>query len=133
MDVGVCGSLLVIVIPPLSLPAVVGEYVRFKLTLALGISVIGVVIPETANGPPFTVIREIVRFVPPILLTIAVPLPMFPTVMVPKFMFAGFKLICCGAGVAVPDSATCSDETPASVMTDRVPVTLPDVLGLNET
>ena len=95
--------------------------------------VAGVVIPETPNGPALTLIREIVRLEPPMLLTVAVPLPTLPTVMVPKFRLAELRLICCGAGVAVPDSATSSDEMPASVKTVRVPVTLPEEMGLKET
>jgi hypothetical protein len=133
VDVGVWGSLLVIAIAPESLPAIMGEYVTFKMTLPPGTIVLGVVIPETPNGPPFTLIREIVRLEPPTLLTVAVPLPVLPTVIVPKFRLAGFRLICCGAAVAVPESATCSEETPASVVTAKVPVTLPEELGANET
>jgi hypothetical protein len=37
------------------------------------------------------------------------------------------------AAVAVPDSATCSEEIPLSVMTAKVPVALPEALGLNQT
>src|SRR5712692_6791689 len=133
VEVGVCGSLLVIVIAPESFAAIVGEYVTFKVALAPGMIVLGVVMPESPNGPPFMLIREIVRLEPPTLLTVAVPLPVLPTVMVPKFRLVGFTLICCGAVVAVPESATCSDETPASVLTVRTPVTLPEVLGSNET
>ncbi len=133
VDVGVCGSLLVIVIVPESLPAIVGEYVTFKVALTPGAIVLEVVMPETPNGPALTLIREIVRSEPPTLLTVAVPLPVLPTVMVPKFRLTGFRLICCGAGVAVPERATCSEETPVSDVTVRVPVKLPEELGLNET
>jgi hypothetical protein len=121
------------VIAPELLPAIVGEYVTFKVTLAPGTIVLGVVIPETPNGPPLTLTRETVKLDPPTLLTVAVPVPVLPTVMVPKFKLAGFRLTCCGAGVAVPESATCGEATPASVVTVSVPVTLPEVLGANET
>ena len=76
---------------------------------------------------------DIVKFEPPTLLTIAVPFPELPTAMVPKPRLAGFRLICCGAAVAVPASATCSEETPASVATVRVPETLPGEFGSNQT
>src|SRR5882724_1078146 len=132
MDVGFSGSLLVMVIAPELLPTIVGEYVKFRVTLAPGTIVLGVVMPETPNGPPLTPTREIVRFEPPILLTAAVPVPVLPTVTVPKFKLVGFTLICWGAGIAVPESATCC-ETPASVATVRVPVTLPEELGSNQT
>jgi len=132
VDVGASGSLLVIVIAPELLPTIVGEYVKFRVTLAPGMIVLGVVMPETQNGPPLTPIMEIVRFEPPTLLTAAVPVPVLPTVAVPKLRLGGFTLICWGAGIAVPESATCC-ETPASVATVRVPVTLPEELGSNET
>lgn len=133
VDVGVCGSLLVIAMAPELSAAIVGEYVTFKLALPPGMIVLGVVMPETPNGPPLTLIRDTVRLEPPTLLIVAVPLPVLPKVMVPKFKLVGFRLICCGAGVAVPESATCSDETPASVVTVRVPAMLPEDLGSNET
>ena|SRR5260370_167273 len=93
VDVGVTGSLLVIVIAPELLPTIVGEYVKFKVTLAPGMIVLGVPMPETPNGP-LTPIREIVRLEPPTLLTAAMPVPVLPTVTVPKFKLVGFTLIC---------------------------------------
>ena len=125
--------MLVIVMAPRSLPAIVGEYVTFKVALAPGLIVAGVVMPATPNGPPFTLIKESVKLEPPMLLTVAVPFPMLPTAMVPKFRLSGFRLICCGAGVAVPDRTTCSVGTLASVMIVSVAVTLPGELGSNET
>jgi hypothetical protein len=133
VDVGVCGSLLVIVIAPELLPVIVGEYVTFKVTLAPGAIVLGVVIPVTPNGPPLMLTRDTIRFEPPTLLTVAVPLPVLPTVTVPRFRLAGFRLTCCAAGVAFPESATCAEAVPASVVTISVPVTLPEELGTNET
>src|SRR5271169_3377803 len=132
VDEGVCGSLLVIVMVPELSPAIVGEYVTFRVAFAPGTIVLGVVIPETPNGPALTPISDTVRLVPPTLLTVAVPLPVVPTVMVPKFKLVGFKLICCGAAVAVPERATCSEDTPASVVTVRVPEMLPEELGSNQ-
>jgi len=64
------------------------------VALAPGMIVTGVVIPETPNGPVLTLIREIVRLEPPMLLIVAVPLPLPPTVVVPRFRLAGFRLIC---------------------------------------
>src|SRR5260370_9064220 len=94
VDVGICGSLLVIVIAPESFPAIVGEYVRFRVTLAPGRIVLGVVIPETPKGPGLTLTMEIVRLEPPTLLTVAAPCPVLPTVTVPRFTFVGLTLIC---------------------------------------
>jgi hypothetical protein len=101
VNVGVCGSLLVIVIAPELLPAIKGEYVTFKVALAPGTIVLGVTMPDTPKGPPLTLIRETIRLEPPTLLTVAVPLPVLPTAMAPKFRLVGFTLICCAAGVAV--------------------------------
>jgi hypothetical protein len=103
-----------------------------KVALVPGAIVLGVVIPDTPNGPTLTEIKEIVRLEPPTLLIVAVALPVLPMVTVPKSKLVGFTLICCGAGVAVPESATCSDETPVSVVTVRLPETTPDELGSNE-
>ena len=43
----VSGSLLVLAIPPESLPAVVGENDKFNLAVPSGVIVVGVVMPET--------------------------------------------------------------------------------------
>jgi hypothetical protein len=131
--VGVSGSLLVMLILPESVPVVVGENVTVKVALPAGAIVLGVVIPETPNGPALTEIREMVRLAPPALVILSVPLEVDPTVAVPKFKLVELTPICCGTGVAVPESATCSEEIPVSVVTVRVPVTLPEELGSNET
>ncbi len=119
-------------IEPESFPVIVGEYVKFKVALAPGRIVLGVVIPDTPNGPALTLIMEIVKLTPPTLLTIAVACPVLPTVTEPKLTLTGLTLICCGAVAALPVSAT-AEETPLSVMTVRVPAALPEELGLNQT
>jgi len=122
VDVGVCGSLLVIVSAPELLPAIVGEYVTFRVTLAPGTIMLGVVAPETPKGPPLTLIRETVRFEPPTFVTVAVPLPVLPTVMVPKFRLVGFTwMAACGL---VPLAVT-SPEQPLKNTAKELKVSAP--------
>jgi hypothetical protein len=104
--VGVCGSLLVMVMPPESVPADVGEYDTVKTALLPGAIVLGVVMPETLNEPPLTEIIERIRFAPPAFGMVRVPLVVVPTVAVPKFRLVELTPICCGAVVAEPVSAT---------------------------
>ena len=89
IEVAVCGSLLVIVMLPELVPATVGEYVTFSETLAPGVTVLGVVIPVTPNGPALAESKEIVRLEPPTLLIFTVPLAVVPTVTLPKFRLVG--------------------------------------------
>jgi hypothetical protein len=92
--VGFTGSLLVIVMLPESLPTAVGLNVTPTFTLPPGVIVLGVVIPETPNGAPLTVINEIVRFAPPAFDMLSVLLSVVPTFALPKFRFVVLKLIC---------------------------------------
>jgi hypothetical protein len=112
--VGVCGSLLVMMMLPESLPAVVGENDTFTVALPPGTIVLGVVIPETPKGPWLTEINEMIRFAPPALVSVSEPLVVAPTVVLPKFRLVELKLICWGATVATPVSAICP-ETPLFV------------------
>lgn len=82
--VGVCGSLLVVVILPESLPTVVGENDPSNLTVPPGAIVLGVVMPETPKGPPTTESNELNRLAPPALVNVNVPLTDFPTGTLPK-------------------------------------------------
>jgi hypothetical protein len=113
--VGVCGSLLVMIMLPVSFPAIVGEKEAFNVALAPGRIVLGVDMPETPKGPPLTEINEMTRFAPPVLLTVSEPLVVFPTTVLPKLRLVEFKLICCGATVATPVRAICPEETPSAV------------------
>ena len=131
--VGVCGSLLVTVMLPESLPAVVGENDTFMVTLPPGTIVLGVDMPETPKGLPLTEINEMIRFAPPGLASVSEPLAVAPTVVLPKFRLVELTLICGGATVATPVSATCPGETPLSVWTVKVAVTFPAALGSNHT
>ena len=95
---------------------------------------LGVVRPETVNGLPLTEIEEMVRLEPPTLLIVTVPFAVVPTVTLPIFRLAtGVSPICCGAVVAVPARATCSEVTPVSVRTVKVPVAFPMAVALNQT
>lgn len=113
--VGVFGSLLVIVILPESLPAVVGVKETFIVALPPGTMAPGVVIPETPKGPALMEITEMIRFAPPLFVSVSEPLVVVPTVVLPKFRLVELKLICCGDAVAMPASGSCPDETPLLV------------------
>ena len=131
--VGVCGSLLVMVMLPESFPAIVGENDTLNAALPPGAIVLGVVMPETPNAFPTTEIKEMSRFAPPALVSVNVPLAVVPTGALPKFKFVELTLICAGAVVAVPASATCCEETPVSVWTVKVPVAFPVEVASNQT
>ena len=117
---------------PESLPAVVGVNDTFIVALPPGTIVLGVVMPETPNGPPFTEINEMIRFAPPVLVSVSEPFSVVPTVVLPKFSVVELRLICCGVVVATPVSATCP-ETPLSVCIVNVPVMVPAAPGSNHT
>lgn len=131
--VGVCGSLLVMVMLPESPPTIVGENNTLKDVLPPGAMVLGVVIPEIPKGPPLTDNIEMIRFVLPVFVSVNAPSDVAPTVVLPRFRLPELTLICGDAAVAVPASATCSEETPLSVWTDKVPVTFPAVEASNQT
>lgn len=131
--VGEFGSLLVILMLPESLPAVVGVNDTFIVALPPGTIVLGVAMPEIPNGPAFTEINEMIRFAPPVFVSVSEPFNVVPTIALPKLSVVELKLICCGGVVATPESVTCPDETPLSVCTVNVPVTVPAALGSNHT
>lgn len=125
--------MLVIMMLPESFPGVVGVNDTFIVALPPGTIVVGVAMPETPNGPPFTEINEMIRFAPPVLVSVSEPLRVVPTVALPKFSVVELTLICCCGGVATPESVICPEETPVSVCIVNVPVTVPAALGLNHT
>ena len=131
--VGTCGSLLVMVMLPESLPAMVGENDTVAVALPPGAIVLGVVMPETPKGPPSTVINEMIRFSLPVLVSVNAPLAVVPTVALPKFKLVELTVICGGAVVAAAARATCAEETPVSVWSDKVPVAFPAEVASNQT
>ena len=133
IDIGVWGSSLVIVTLPELVTGAVGVYATLNELLPPGAILLGGVRPETVNGLPGTEIEEMVRLEPPTLLTVTVPFTVVPTVALPRFRLAGVTPICCGAVVAVPASATCSEATPVSVRSVNVPVAFPAAVASNQT
>ena len=104
----------------------------FKTTLAPAAIVLGVVTPETLNGPAPADTEEIVRLEPPTLLTVTVPFVDVPTTALPRLRLVGVTEICCAVVVAVPASATGPDVTPVSVCTVNVPEMFPADVALNQ-
>jgi hypothetical protein len=131
--VGVCGSLLVMVMLPESVPADVGENDTVNTALFPGVIVFGVVMPETPNEPPLTEINDRIRLAPPAFVIVNVPLAVVPTIALPKFKLAELTPICCGPVVAEPVSATWPEESPLLVWSVRVPLAFPVALGVNHT
>lgn len=130
--VGSCGSLLMIVMLPESVPAAVGAKDTFKMALPPGAMVLGVAIPEIPKGVPLTEINERARFAPPEFVIVSAPLVVDPTVVLPKFRLLVLNVICCGA-VAAPVRATEPDKTPVLVCSVIVPVAVPAAVGSNHT
>lgn len=88
--------------------------------------VAGVVIPETPNGVPFTVIMVIFRSDPPELVSVTFEESFVPVVTDPKFTLLELGLSCGPAGV--PVAAIVAVKFPASVCNVSVPLTPPEAL-----
>jgi hypothetical protein len=103
---GDVGSLLVIEMLPVSLPAAVGANVALNVADWPAVIVFGVVIPDTPNDVPLTVITEIVRSAPPLFVKVIGEVPVVEVVTFPKFTLAGEMLSCGCAASAVPVRGT---------------------------
>ena len=86
LTVGLTGSLLMMVIPPVTLPAEVGENVTDVTADWPGLIVRGVVIPVTLNSAPFKVTIDRIKFAVPLLLIDRSLVTFDPTDTVPKSM-----------------------------------------------
>ena len=82
--VGLVGSLLVIAMFPLALPADVGEKVTDTGTVCPVLIVFGVVIPLIPNSAPLIVIMEIIKSAEPTFVSTKFAVPLLPTVTLPK-------------------------------------------------
>jgi hypothetical protein len=131
--VGDCGSLLLIEMSPESAPVLVGEKDTLTVADCPALMVFGVVIPETPNGAPFTLIIEMFRSEPPVFVRVKLAESLVPIVTEPKPTLAGFTLSCACAGVAFAASATGPEKAPASVFKDKVALTGPVEVPLKET
>lgn len=64
---------------------------------------------------------------------VTVPLAVDPTFTLPRFRLLALSEICCGEAVAVPESVTWLEETPALVCRVREPLKFPGTVGSNHT
>ena len=133
--VGELPALLVIVKVPLAAPEAVGVKVTLSIMLWPTLNVIGKVLPVEANGPETA-----------ILLTVTDPALLFETNMVcaglgllaaaiPKFKLAGATVKASGpeVEVPVPFRFTTEGEFAAVLVIVKLPLAVPEALGLNVT
>jgi hypothetical protein len=117
---------------PLALPLAVGAKFTPKVKLWPGLRVKGRLSPLTLKAEPVTLLEEIVRLDPPLLVTVCDNNCVLPTCTLPKPRLAGLAET--AAGVApVPERATLNDELDALLEMDTVPGLLPADWGANVT
>lgn len=132
--VGEFPELLLTASVPVAVPEVVGVNVTLRARLALGVSVTGSVAPLYANGPEVEI--EVIETEPELLLFVNVTVClvlMLPTASFPKLSDVGFANSCPAGAVPAPLSATSVGEVSALLTNDKVPVTLPEVVGAKTT
>jgi hypothetical protein len=133
---GDAGSLLVIVILPVSFCAAIGEYVAVNVADWPGVIVFGVVIPLTPNAAPETVTIEMVKLAVPAFVNVTAEVLDVPVVTFPKLTLAGLMLNCGFATKVVAVSGTVAVAVfPAASLkfSVNVPVTVPPAVSLNHT
>jgi hypothetical protein len=114
---------------PGALPAAVGANCTVNEALCPATSVMGVVIPLTLKPVPETCARLIVRFAFPVFVSLAVCVPLCPTVTFPKLSNVGE--IVNWAAVPVPVNGIVSGEFEALLATTKLPATAPADCGAN--
>ena len=119
------GSLVLIVTSPVSVLAVLGEYITFNATLPPGATVAGVVIPVVVKGAPVTVTVVIVKFALPVLLSITTRVAVVPAVTFPKLRLDGAIPNCGCASVTLARSSSGLEEIRLSAVRLSIPLALP--------
>lgn len=118
----------VMVTLPLALPAVKGAKVTLKVALCPAVSVAGVEIPLTEKPVPLLATLEMVRLVPPVLVTVSDNTCLLPSVTLPKLKLVGLDPND-PAAMPVPESGTDTvGFEPFEVMV-TLPLALPDEAG----
>ena len=109
------GSLLVIEMLPLSVPAAVGAYTTLIVADWPGLISLGVVIPLTVKGAPFTVIVETIKSAFPVLDKVTFEVVLLPICALPASTTEGLAVSCGCKGATVPATASCTMDAPPSV------------------
>jgi hypothetical protein len=131
--VGFVGSLLVIPMVPLALPAAVGEKLTVTGTLCPELIVFGVVIPLMPNSAPFNVTTDTARSEPPVFDNTRVLIPFVPIDTLPKSTVA-LLTDNWGCGVTtLPARLATTEEDPESPRKVKVPLTLPTLAAVSQT
>lgn len=114
---------------PVAAPAVVGANCTLKESDWPPVSVFGKERPLMPNPFPVTVARLMTTLVVPVLVSSTLCVPVWPTTTFPKVNAEGAtaKPVC----VPVPLSEIISGELDASLITVRLPVIAPAVVGAN--
>lgn len=132
--VGEFAELLVSTNEPLAAPETVGVNVTLSGRLALGFSVTGNVAPLYANGPEAEI--EVIETDAELLLFASVTvclLLVLLTASFPKLSDAGFAESCPAGEVPVPLSTIAVGDVGELLTNDKVPVSLPEVVGAKST
>lgn len=129
IESGELGALLTIEIPPVALPAAVGENFAVNEVLCPAVSVNGAVRPVMLNPVPDALPAEIVTLAVPEFVTVTLTDPLAPTSRLPKLMLAGFavRFPC----TPVPLSAIDTVGLVAVLVITMLPATAPTVVGAN--
>lgn len=123
------GAVLTIEMPPVALPAVVGENFAAKVVVWPAPSVVGTESPLMLNPVPDAVPCEMVMLAVPGLVKVTLTDPPAPTSKLPKLMLDGFaaKLPC----TPVPVSGTVTVGSLALLAIVMLPDAAPEVVGAN--
>jgi hypothetical protein len=129
IESGEPGALLAIEIPPVVLPAAVGENFAVNEVLCPAFSVSGVARPAMLNPVPDALPAEIATLAVPEFVKVTLTDPLAPTSMLPKLMLVGFavRFPC----TPVPLSAIDTVGFVAVLVITMLPAATPTVVGAN--
>jgi hypothetical protein len=117
---------------PVKLPADCGAKVTLKDALCPGVKVKGVEIPEMLHPAPETEACEMVPFEPPTFFTVSVCTWFWPTWTFVNVRLVGDALKVAGV-TPVPETAKSTVVLDPSIVSDRLPLTEPAVVGAKTT
>ena len=124
-------ALLVTVTLPDALPAVVGANTTLRIALAAAFTIMGVVIPFTANPVPVAAMFVIWTATVPVLVNVMCCVVLLPVLTLPKLTEVGLACNCPNGAVdPVPANATLVVGLTGSLLVmDKLPAAAPPTLG----
>jgi hypothetical protein len=117
---------------PLAAPAAVGENFTVKVTLWLGVSVVGKVSPVIEKPVPVTLACEMVTLDPPVLVRVSDKLALLPTWTLPNERLVGLAASVPGV-TPVPETGMLRLGFEPSEVIVRLPLAAPAAAGANFT